>query len=220
MFMLPPSWRFLLDDIAVQWDLAHIEDFLLQEKKSWYIVFPAESNVFSALERTPFDQVKVVILGQDPYHGVGEAHGLSFSVPHGCKIPPSLRNIFKELYSDLGVTPLSTDLTPRAEQGVLLLNSTLTVRKDTPNSHKDFGWQSFTDALVKAISDRREGVIFLLWWAYAQSKKSLIDTNKHIVLESPHPSPFSAHKWFLWCKHFSRVNEILKSQGKLPIVWG
>jgi uracil-DNA glycosylase len=164
--------------------------------------------------------VRVVILWQDPYHGEWEAHGLCFSVQDGVKLPPSLKNIFKELNADIGM-PISTtwNLTHRAEQWVFLLNASLTVMKDIPNSHKDIGWHTFTDAVIKTISDKKDGVIFLLRWAFAQKKKELIDTSRHTVLEAPHPSPFSVYKWFYWCKHFSKVNEILKNKGEKEIDW-
>ena len=167
----------------------------------WYKGLPPQKDIFRAFNETPFDEVKVVILGQDPYHGVGEAHGLSFSVPEGVKIPPSLRNIYKELKTDLGIEPVSSgNLEKRAHQGVFLLNAGLTVRKDTPNSHKDAGWHQFTDAVIK-----------ILWGAFAQKKAELIDTDKHFILSSPHPSPFSADRGFFGSKPFSKCNEILDS---------
>ncbi len=185
---------------------------------SGHIVYPKWSDIFNAFNLTPFDKVRVVILGQDPYHGEWEAHGLCFSVQDGIKQPPSLKNIFKELQDDLGITPpVSWNLTKRAEQWVFLLNASLTVRKDEPNSHKDIGRHHFTDAVIKLISDKKEWVIFLLRGAFAQHKKPLIDTTRHIVLEAPHPSPFSVHSWFFWCKHFSWVNYILTTRGEHPI---
>ncbi len=199
---------------------AHIQESLLQQTQAWHTIYPKWSDIFNAFNLTPFDQVKVVILGQDPYHGEWEAHGLCFSVQDWVRQPPSLKNIFKELQSDLGITPpVSWNLTKRAEQWVFLLNAGLTVMKDTPNSHKDIGWHTFTDAVIKAISDRKEWVIFLLWWAFAQKKKELVDTTRHFVLEAPHPSPFSVHKWFFWCKHFSKVNQIFKNRGEKEINW-
>ncbi len=162
--------------------------------------------------------MRVVILWQDPYHGEWEAHGLCFSVQDWVRQPPSLKNIFKEIQDDLGITPpVSWNLTHRAEQWVFLLNASLTVRKDQPNSHKDIGWHTFTDVVIKAISDRKEWIIFLLRWAFAQKKKELIDISRHIVLECPHPSPFSVYKGFFGCKHFSKVNEILQSKWSKPI---
>jgi len=212
------SWK---DVLAVEFQkpyFAEIKKFLLLEKESWQIVYPKWSDIFNAFNLTPFDKVRVVILGQDPYHGEWEAHGLCFSVQDGVKQPPSLKNIFKELQDDLWIVPpKSWNLTKRAQQGVFLLNASLTVRKDQPNSHKDIGRHIFTDAVIKEISDKKNGVIFLLRWAFAQRKKELIDTSRHIVLECPHPSPFSVHKWFFGCKHFSRVNEILKSRGEKEI---
>lgn len=185
---------------------------------SGHIVYPKWSDIFNAFNLTPFDKVRVVILGQDPYHGEWEAHGLCFSVQDGIKQPPSLKNIFKELQDDLGITPpVSWNLTKRAEQWVFLLNASLTVRKDEPNSHKDIGRHHFTDAVIKLISDKKEWVIFLLRGAFAQHKKPLIDTTRHVVLEAPHPSPFSVHSWFFWCKHFSWVNYILTTRGEHPI---
>jgi uracil-DNA glycosylase len=181
-------------------------------------VYPKWSDIFNAFNLTPFDKVRVVILGQDPYHGEWEAHGLCFSVQDWVKLPPSLKNIFKELSTDIGMPiPNKWNLTHRAEQWVFLLNASLTVMKDTPNSHKDIWWHTFTDAVIKSISDKKDGVIFLLRWAFAQKKKELIDTSRHTVLEAPHPSPFSVHKWFFWCKHFSKVNEILQSTWSQPI---
>lgn len=198
----------------------HIKELLLQEKTHWNIIYPAWSHIFNAFNLTPFHQVKVVILGQDPYHGEGEAHGLCFSVQDGIKQPPSLKNIFKELHDDVWIiVPISGNLTRWAEQWVLLLNSTLTVRKDTPNSHKDFGWQQFTDAAISALSREKDHLVFLLWWAYAQSKLPLIDTSRHLVLQSAHPSPFSCHRWFFWCRHFSKTNHYLLEHNLTPISW-
>ena len=175
--------------------------------------------IFNAFNLTPFDKVKVVILGQDPYHGDNQAMGLSFSVPKGVKIPPSLINIYKEIYDDLGINePNSGDLTYWAKQGVLLLNASLSVEKGKPNSHKDFGWHLFSDAVIKKISDEKYGVIFLLWGNFAKNKANLIDQNKHFILTAPHPSPL-ARGGFFGCKHFSKTNEILKKLGKSPIDW-
>lgn len=212
------SRKTVLADEFAQPYFSDIKAFLLKEKESWYTIYPTWSNIFNAFNLTPFDQVKVVILGQDPYHGEGEAHGLCFSVQDGVRQPPSLKNIFKELQTDLGITPpVSWNLTKRAEQWVLLLNASLTVRKDQPNSHKDIGRHRFTDTVIKTISDKKNGVIFLLRWAFAQKKKELIDTSRHVVLECPHPSPFSAYTWFFGCKHFSKVNEILESKWQQAI---
>ena len=214
------SWKTVLADEFTQSYFAHIKELLLQEKQAGHIVYPNWSDIFKAFNLTPFDKVKVVILGQDPYHGEWEAHGLCFSVQDGVRQPPSLKNIFKEIHDDLGITPpISWNLTKRAEQWVLLLNASLTVRKNQPNSHKDIGRHRFTDAVIKTISDKKEWVIFLLRWAFAQKKKELIDTSRYIVLECPHPSPFSVHKWFFGCKHFSKVNEILKWKSQKEINW-
>lgn len=212
------SRKTVLADEFTQSYFAHIKELLLQEKQAGHIIYPKWSDIFNAFNLTPFDKVKVVILWQDPYHGEWEAHGLCFSVQDGVRQPPSLKNIFKEIQDDLGITPpVSWNLTKRAEQWVLLLNASLTVRKDQPNSHKDIGRHRFTDAVIKTISDKKEWVIFLLRWAFAQKKKELIDTSRHIVLECPHPSPFSVHKWFFGCKHFSKVNEILQSKEQQKI---
>lgn len=195
-----------------------IKETLKKELSSGHSIYPQGKQIFNAFNLTPFDQVKVVILGQDPYHGTGEAHGLSFSVPEGIRIPPSLRNIFKELKADLDIDPpLNWNLEKRAKQGILLLNASLTVRKNSPNSHKDIGWQIFTDAVIKTLSDKKEGIVFILRGAFAQQKASLIDTDKHFILKSAHPSPFSADRGFFWSKPFSKCNEILECIGKTPI---
>lgn len=192
---------------------------LRAEKAAGITIYPPGNLIFNAFDKTPLDKLKVVILGQDPYHEPGEAMGLSFSVPNGIKMPPSLRNIFKEIYSDLGVMLSgSTDLTPWAEQGVLMLNAALTVRAHCANSHKGIGWFEFTDAVIRYISDNCEGVVFLLWGNFARSKKVFIDTNRHHVLEAAHPSPLAGGAFF-GCRHFSRTNEILISEGKEPINW-
>ncbi|MCX6824205.1 MAG: uracil-DNA glycosylase [candidate division SR1 bacterium] len=212
------SWKAVLADEFSKPYFAHIKETLLQEKQTGHSIYPKLSNIFNAFNLTPFDKVRVVILGQDPYHGEGEAHGLCFSVQDGVKLPPSLKNIFKELNTDIGMQiPTTGNLTHRAEQGVFLLNASLTVMKDTPNSHKDIGWHTFTDTVIKTISDKKDGIIFLLRGAFAQNKKELIDTSRHTVLEAPHPSPFSVHKGFFGCKHFSKVNEILKHRGEQEI---
>lgn len=183
------------------------------------IIYPPGALIFNAFNLTPFYMVKVVILGQDPYHGQNQAMGLSFSVPNGVRIPPSLKNIYKEIYDDLGIVePESGDLTYWAKQGVLLLNATLTVEASKPNSHFDFGWQEFTSAAIKAISDRKSGVVFLLWGNFAKNKANLIDSSKHFILTAPHPSPL-ARGGFFGCRHFSKTNEILLSLGKNPIDW-
>ena len=199
---------------------AELKKNLLVEKKQFKI-FPPGESVFSAYNTTPIDEVKVVIIGQDPYHGLGQANGLCFSVNEGVLHPPSLQNIFKEISKNFNYPyPKSGDLMPWAKQGVFLLNATLTVREAQANSHKDIGWQRFTDATIKAISDNREGVIFLLWGGFAKKKANLIDKNKHVVLTSGHPSPLSANRgyWF-GNEHFLKVNEILKSRGDKEIEW-
>lgn len=184
------------------------------------IIFPPPMLVFNAFSHCPFDTVKVVILGQDPYHGDGQAHGLSFSVPEGVKTPPSLRNIYKEIRDDVGTeVPESGNLERWADQGVLLLNATLTVRAHEAGSHQELGWETFTDAVIQKISDEKEHVVFLLWGSYAQGKGKNIDTEKHCVLTGPHPSPLSAYRGFFGCKHFSKVNEYLVAHKKTPINW-
>ncbi|MCC7038659.1 MAG: uracil-DNA glycosylase, partial [Alphaproteobacteria bacterium] len=179
-------------------------------------IYPAAQNIYAALNTTPFDSVRVVILGQDPYHGPDQAHGLSFSVRDGVKIPPSLRNIYKEIG---GAMPKSGDLTPWAKQGVLLLNATLTVQAEQAGSHQGRGWEQFTDAIIRALNDRGEHIVFMLWGSYAQKKGAFIDRKKHLVLEAPHPSPLSAHRGFLGCGHFVKANEYLKQQGRKAIDW-
>ncbi len=182
--------------------------------------FPPEKFIFKAFETCSFENLKVVIIGQDPYHGDGQAHGLSFSVPMGIKFPPSLRNIFKELSADLEIqVPFQGDLTGWAQQGVLLLNTTLTVRKSTPGSHQKLGWEEFTDSVIKTISDKKEVVVFVLWGKFAEQKTELIDSSKHYIITSAHPSPFSAHRGFLGSKPFSKTNDYLKSKGKKVIDW-
>ena len=184
-------------------------------------VFPEPKNLSKAFDLTPFSQVKVVLLGQDPYHGDGQATGLSFSVPQGTPLPPSLKNIYKEIEDDMCIEKeyTSGDLTSWAVQGVLLLNAILSVRAHMPASHQKKGWEEFTDEVLKTLSDKKEGVVFILWGNFARSKKHLIDTKKHLVLESAHPSPFSAYGGFFGCKHFSKCNEYLKQQGKGEISW-
>jgi uracil-DNA glycosylase len=207
----------LKDEFSKEYFLK-IKDFLTEEKRQ-YKLFPAGNQIFEAFNLTPFDEVKVVILGQDPYHGAGQAHGLSFSVPDGIRPPPSLVNIFKELKTDIGMEmPTTGNLTPWAKQGVLLLNATLTVRESQAGSHQKKGWEEFTDAVIKTLSDQKTGLIFLLWGNYAKQKGELINTEKHHVLVAPHPSPL-ARGGFFNCKHFSKTNEILKKEGKTAINW-
>lgn len=196
-----------------------LKRFLLEEKEQ-RTVYPPGDRIFAAFDHTPFSQVRVVILGQDPYHGPGQANGLCFSVHDGVKHPPSLVNILKELRDDMGVPyPRSGDLSKWADQGVLLLNATLTVRKGEAGSHRGQGWERFTDAVVKKLSEEKDGVVFLLWGRQAQEKGKHVDPFRHHVLEAPHPSPFSAHNGFFGCRHFSKTNEILREQGEAPIDW-
>jgi uracil-DNA glycosylase len=217
---LDPSWQAILAPEFEKEYMQHLKAFLIQEKQQGYTIFPKNEEVFNAFNHTPFDQVKIVIIGQDPYHGRGQAHGLSFSVKKGVPIPPSLQNIYKELQTDIpGFTyPNHGELTNWADQGVLLLNATLTVRANQPGSHQHKGWEQFTDQAIASLSAKREGLVFMLWGRYAQQKESLIDP-KHVVLKSAHPSPFSAYNGFFGCKHFSQANTILVKQGKSPIDW-
>jgi len=192
---------------------------LLDEKKH-HSIYPKGKEIFNAFNYTPFNKVKVVILGQDPYHGMGQAHGLSFSVPDGVKQPPSLKNIFKEIASDLNLPlPETGNLSPWAKQGVLLLNATLSVRVKQAGSHQKKGWEEFTDSVIQNISQKKKGVIFLLWGRFAQDKAELIDKNKHHILTAPHPSPFSVYRGFFGCKHFSKTNKLLAEQGLKEIDW-
>lgn len=198
---------------------AALKHFLVQERAR-HRVYPRGGDILRAFQLTPFAEVRVVILGQDPYHGPGQAHGLSFSVPAPVPPPPSLQNIFKEIQRDLGpFSPKSGDLSGWARQGVLLLNATLTVRAGEAGSHQGQGWERFTDAAITALSRHRTGLIFLLWGRHAQAKEALIDADRHYVLKAPHPSPLSAHRGFLGCGHFSEANEILMAQGAPPISW-
>lgn len=201
--------------------MKNLKAFLQNEKQKGNTVYPKGDDIFNALNTTPFNDVKVVLLGQDPYHGVGQAHGLSFSVQKGITIPPSLKNMYKELETDIEgfKTPNHGNLTEWAKQGVLLLNATLTVRASQPGSHQKQGWETFTDTIIKTLSDKREKLIFLLWGNFAKQKAELIDTNKHYVLTAAHPSPFSAYNGFFGCKHFSKTNELLKQNGLKTIDW-
>lgn len=193
----------------------------VDEQRNEHIVYPPRNQVFRAFALTPLPLVKVVILGQDPYHGPGQANGLSFSVEDGVALPPSLKNIFKELQQDLQVPlPSRGDLTSWAKQGVFLLNSTLTVRHKSPGSHQKMGWEPFTDATIRSVSEKRDHVVFMLWGNFARAKKKLIDTQKHLVLEAPHPSPLSAHRGFLGCRHFSKANAYLQAHHMDPVDWG
>ncbi|MBL0343160.1 MAG: uracil-DNA glycosylase [Bacteroidetes bacterium] len=197
-----------------------LKQFLLDEKAGGQLIYPQGSHIFNAFNHTPFDKVKVVIIGQDPYHGAGQANGLCFSVSEGISQPPSLKNIFKELNADLGLDfPDSGNLEQWADQGVLLLNATLTVRAGQPGSHQNRGWEQFTNAVIRSISEQKSGVIFLLWGKFAQAKEAIIDTGKHFLLKAAHPSPFSAYNGFFGCRHFSKVNEILIQSKRSPINW-
>lgn len=212
-------WKSLLSEEFEKPYFQQLVSFVRNEYKD-QTIYPKGGDIFKAFDRCDFADIKVVIIGQDPYHGPGQANGLCFSVCDGMTFPPSLRNIFKEIRDDLGKPiPVSGDLERWARQGVLLLNATLTVRANTPGSHQNRGWEQFTDAVIKKISDEKEGVVFLLWGAYAQKKGAIIDRNKHLVLMSAHPSPFSADRGFFGCKHFSKANAYLRSKGKEQIDW-
>lgn len=213
------GWKQALAEEFQKPYFAEIKAFLLAEKQAGKTIYPPGPLIFNAFNQTPFDKLEVVILGQDPYHNPGEAMGLCFSVPQGVKTPPSLQNIYKEIKNSLGIAPPGHgDLTHWAQQGVLLLNAILTVEARKPASHQKIGWQTFTDAVIKTISDRKEGIVFLLWGNFARSKKSLIDETKHYVLESAHPSPLAGDA-FQGCGHFVRTNELLAGQGKQQIQW-
>jgi uracil-DNA glycosylase len=212
------SWRDVLTEEFQSPYFQELKQFLVEEKQT-NVVYPPGPLIFSAFNQTPFQNVKVVVLGQDPYHGPGQANGLCFSVSNGIKHPPSLVNIFKEMQKDLNIPyPKTGDLSGWAKQGVLLLNCTLTVRAHTPASHQGKGWEQFTDAVIQRLSTQREGIVFILWGRHAQSKKVLIDTSKHYILEAAHPSPYSANGFF-GCRHFSKTNYLLLQQGKEPINW-
>jgi uracil-DNA glycosylase len=215
------SWNEVLKSEFTKPYFLEIVTFLKIEKNAGRIIYPPGPLIFNAFNHTPFNKVKVVILGQDPYHNPGQAHGLSFSVPAGIKPPPSLVNIFKEIKKDLGIAMPEGygNLTSWADQGVLLLNALLTVRANEPASYAKIGWMNFTDTVITKISDEKKGIIFLLWGKFAQEKQILIDETKHFVLKAAHPSPFSADKGFFGCKHFSKTNELLSNQGLAPINW-
>ena len=213
------SWKDALADEFGKPYFVSLVRFLHEEKAAGKRIFPPGNQIFRAFDLTPLDKVKVVILGQDPYHGAGQAHGLSFSVPDGVPAPPSLKNIFKEIETDLGIRMSGyPNLEKWARQGVLMLNAVLTVRSGEAASHSKAGWEQFTDAVIKCISDRSEGVVFLLWGSFARSKRELVDASRHYVLEAAHPSPL-ARGAFFGCRHLSRTNQILSSQGKEPIDW-
>ncbi|MCC1497636.1 uracil-DNA glycosylase [Alcanivorax sp. 1008] len=217
---LEAGWKQVLAGELSSDYMTHLRAFLRAEKQQGKEIYPPSSLIFNAFEHTPFDQVKVVILGQDPYHGPGQAHGLCFSVPEGTRPPPSLVNIFKEIERDLA-KPASKNgnLEHWADQGVLLLNATLTVEKGLAGSHQRKGWERFTDAVIDRLNRERDGIVFMLWGSYAQKKGALIDRDRHLVLTAPHPSPLSAHRGFLGCGHFSKANEYLVAQDKMPVDW-
>jgi uracil-DNA glycosylase len=220
MQSLHASWQAFLGEELEKDYMHELRAFLVSEKQVGKVIYPPMPQLFSAFELTPFEQVNVVILGQDPYHGEGQAHGLCFSVQKGVRPPPSLKNIFKEINNELGIEFANNGcLTPWAEQGVLLLNSVLTVEHNHAGSHQGKGWEQFTDRAIAALNERRQGLVFLLWGQYAQSKAALIDANRHRVLMSAHPSPFSAYRGFLGNGHFAKANEYLLAQGKGAIDW-
>lgn len=216
---LDESWLLALKDEFQKPYFSNLKEFLLEEKRQFEI-YPAGNQIFRALNHSPLNSVKVVVIGQDPYHGPGQANGMCFSVNDGIKHPPSLRNIFKELQTDVGISPpRSGDLTPWADQGVLLLNATLTVRKSQAGSHQNKGWELFTDRVIEVLNDYTEGLVFLLWGRFAQMKAAQINPSKHHLLKAAHPSPFSAHSGFFGCQHFSKTNALLKGMGKSEINW-
>ncbi|WP_287596523.1 uracil-DNA glycosylase [Thermomonas sp.] len=217
---LEPSWKARVGEWFAREDMRALSAFLRQRKAAGARIYPPGRDIFAAFDATPFDTVKVVILGQDPYHGAGQAHGLCFSVPPGVPVPPSLLNIYKELERDTGfLRPDHGCLLPWAQRGVLLLNSVLTVEDGKPGSHQGRGWEGFTDHVVDVLNREREGLVFLLWGSYAQKKGAVIDGRRHRVLKAPHPSPLSAHRGFLGCGHFSAANQYLARCGKTPIDW-
>ncbi len=217
---LDKSWRKRLESEFQKPYMQSLFEFLEGEQAAGKILYPPISEVFQAFQSTPFDQVQVLILGQDPYHGPGQAHGLSFSVPKGQKIPPSLRNIYKELERDCQeTTPSHGNLQSWSEQGVLLLNACLTVEQGKAGAHQKQGWETFTDAVIQRLSEERPRMAFVLWGAYAQKKRVFIDEGKHLILTAPHPSPLSAHRGFIGCGHFSKVNQDLQARGLAPINW-
>lgn len=213
------SWKAVMDKEFEKPYFFELKNFLIEERKK-YRIFPPGSLIFNAFNNSPFDQVRVVLLGQDPYHGFGQAHGLCFSVPEGIPKPPSLINIFKEIQADLGISPpRHGNLTKWAEQGILLLNATLTVRENLAGSHQNKGWENFTNEAIRQLSARKTGLIFVLWGNFAIAKKPMIDLSKHFVLTAAHPSPLSASRGFLGCRHFSQINGLLKQMGKQEIDW-
>ena len=217
---LEASWHRMIGAEFEQAYMHDLREFLRQEKAQGKTIFPPSPLIFNAFNHTPFDRVRVVIIGQDPYHGPNQAHGLSFSVPEGVPPPPSLQNIFKEIHADLGIKMSgSGDLTPWANQGVLLLNATLTVEMGNAGSHQNRGWEKFTDAAIAALNQYRQGLVFVLWGSYAQKKGAMIDRSRHLVLSSTHPSPLSAHRGFFGNHQFSQINAYLQQRGEAPIDW-
>lgn len=217
--VIEESWANVLQDEFASDYFTELKNFLMEERKT-QTIYPPANLIFNAFNLTSLPAVKAVILGQDPYHGPGQAHGLCFSVPKGIPHPPSLINIFKELENDLGIPrPQSGDLTPWAQSGVLLINATLTVRSAQAGSHQGKGWENFTDAVIRSISEYRAGIVFLLWGKFAMAKADLIDRRKHFILTAPHPSPLSASRGFFGCKHFSQTNNLLSEHGLLPVDW-
>jgi uracil-DNA glycosylase len=217
---LHPSWQAMLGDELHKPYMEALRAFLKEEKAAGKVIYPPNPLIFNAFNHTPFNKVKVVIIGQDPYHGPGQAHGLSFSVPNGIALPPSLQNIFKEISSDLNIKmSRNGDLTKWADQGVLLLNATLTVEQAKAGAHQNKGWERFTDAAIAALNQHREGLVFVLWGSYAQKKGDMIDANRHLVLKSVHPSPLSAHRGFFGNHQFSTINQYLIQHHQAPIDW-
>ena len=218
---LEASWLNILHEEFNKDYMIRLKQFLQQEREAGYKIYPKGADIFNAFKYTPFDHLKAVIIGQDPYHGANQAHGLSFSVQRGITPPPSLKNIYKELETDIPgfVIPNHGELTEWANQGVMLLNATLTVRAGTPGSHQNKGWEIFTDTVIRNISERKKGIVFLLWGKFAQAKSELIDNDKHHILKAAHPSPYSANNGFFGCRHFSKTNTFLQKQGLSPIDW-
>lgn len=217
---LNSSWKTVLQPEFSKAYMAELKQFILSEQLKKKIIYPRPNDFFAALNLTPIEDVKVVILGQDPYHGPGQAHGLSFSVRPGVRLPPSLENIFKELKSDLGIArPEHGCLVSWAKQGVLLLNATLSVQEGRPGSHQNQGWEVFTDAVIDYLNSKKTGLVFLLWGSFAHKKGAIIDTKRHLVLKAPHPSPLSSYRGFFGCRHFSQANKFLVKQNKTPIDW-
>lgn len=214
------EWKTIIENEKNKQYYKNLQKFLENEEVNWKTIYPKKDKIFEAFALSPFDTISVVILGQDPYHRKNQAHGLAFSVTDKTKIPPSLQNIFQEIQQDCGISvPKNWDLTHWATQWVLLMNTTLTVEEWSPLSHKNKWWEIFTDTIIQTLSKQHDFLIFLLWWSHAQKKKTLIDTQKHIILEAPHPSPLSAYRGFIWCGHFSKTNNILKKLGKKEIQW-